>query len=144
MNEEEINRVEAPLASVPNNRHNRLLGISSRRSTILAIPTNQEEPPSEDPHLTPEENRKCKAEYEAVKAINRSIESVMENFDQSSDKIHQFTDSVNKTNALLDLWMEILEKTQDVMSVHQDKTWKPNSRKRRAVDEPTATGGSRA
>ncbi|KAL9559866.1 hypothetical protein MBANPS3_000191 [Mucor bainieri] len=130
MNQEESDRgVEAPLASAPNNRHSRLLGTNSRRSTILAIPVNQEEPPTEDPNLTPEENKKLKAEYQAVKSMNQAIESVLEDFEDTSEKIHQFTDNVDRTNALLDTWMEILEKTQDVMSVHEDKTWKPNSRK---------------
>ncbi|GAN03468.1 hypothetical protein MAM1_0041c02921 [Mucor ambiguus] len=143
MNEEESDRVETPLASAPNNRHSRLLGISSRRSTILAIPTNQEEPPTEDLNLTPEENQKLKAEYEAVKSLNRAIETVLEDFEEASSKVHQFTDNVDSTNALLDTWMDILDKTQDIMSVHEDKTWKPNSRKRRAEDEPS-TGGGRA
>ncbi|KAK4510263.1 uncharacterized protein ATC70_004693 [Mucor velutinosus] len=141
MDEDEIDRVEAPLASAPSNRHNRLLGISSRRSTILAIPTNQEEPPTEDPNLTQEENQQLKAEYEAVKSMNRAMESILEDFGEASNKIHQFTDTVNSTNTLLDVWMNILEKTQDIMSVHEDKTWKPNSRKRRAVDELNNGGG---
>ncbi|CAO3643893.1 unnamed protein product [Mucor fragilis] len=144
MEEDAFDRTEAPLASAPSNRHNRLLGIGSRRSTILAIPTNQEEPPTEDPNLTQEENQKLKAEYKAVKSMNRALESVLENFQEASNKIHQFTDTVDSTNTLLDMWMSILDKTQDVMSVHEDTTWKPNNRKRRAMDEPTASGGGRA
>ncbi|EPB86236.1 hypothetical protein HMPREF1544_06964 [Mucor circinelloides 1006PhL] len=140
MDEDEFERVEAPLASAPNNRHNRLLGISSRRSTILAIPMNQEEPPTEDPNLTQEENQQLRAEYKAVKSINRALESVLEDFQEASNKIHQFTETVNSTNTLLDVWMNILEKTQDIMSVLEDESWKQNSRKRRAVDEPTRSG----
>ncbi|KAL9545045.1 hypothetical protein PS6_008437 [Mucor atramentarius] len=121
MDEDEFERVEAPLASAPNNRHNRLLGISNRRSTILAIPMNQEEPPTEDPNLTQEENQQLRAEYKAVKSINRALESVLEDFQEASNKIHQFTET-------------------DIMSVLEDESWKQNSRKRRAVDEPTRSG----
>ncbi|KAI8647434.1 hypothetical protein BD408DRAFT_143113 [Parasitella parasitica] len=121
--------------SSPKSRHTIAFNKSGRRSTLLAIPQNQqEEPPVDNPSNSDAENQQLKLEYESVQSINRVLEGVIEDFAEAGSKIHQFSETVNQANKLLDIWVEILKKTQDVKAVLEDDTWKPNSRKRRASD----------
>ncbi|CEP16553.1 hypothetical protein [Parasitella parasitica] len=119
----------------PKSRHAIAFNKNGRRSTLLAIPPTQlEEPPVDNPNNSDAENQQLRREYESVQSINRVLEGVIEDFAEAGRKIHQFSETVNQANKLLDIWVEILEKTQDVKSVLEDDTWKPNSRKRRASD----------
>ncbi|KAI9486523.1 MAG: DASH complex subunit Duo1-domain-containing protein [Benjaminiella poitrasii] len=129
--------VEASVA-LPHTAHRQslLLTKSSRRSTILTRPQNQTEPPTENPNKSSEINDQLKKEYEAVKSINQVLESVLENFEETHDKFYQFSETVNQTDRLLDLWLSILKRTEDTKSIIEDITWLDSEKRSPSSFEP--------
>jgi transcriptional regulator of nitric oxide reductase len=115
--------IEAPVGPGPTNRQNILLKKNSRRSTLLVRPQNQTEPPTENPVNSVQTNDQLKQEYGKLQSLNRVLETVLENFEDASEKIQQFTDTVNKTDKLLDLWLAVLERAEETKSVLEDKHW---------------------
>ncbi|KAG2205328.1 hypothetical protein INT46_008595 [Mucor plumbeus] len=129
--EDEIEQTEAALKLTPKHRHS-ILNKSSRRSTFLLQPQKPSEPPIDNPFNSHQVNQQLKSEYESIKSINQALEGVIEDFEEATDKIHLFSENVSQTYKLLNIWAQILEKTQDINSVLEDNNWKLNSRKRPA------------
>lgn len=114
----EFQSVEAPrsINSVPRST-NIMLQKNKRRSTFHVRPADQDEQPVDNPNYTTQENDELKKEYEAVKTINRTLETVIERFDATRAQISEFGQSLDKTDALLDIWLEILQKADEAKEV---------------------------
>jgi hypothetical protein len=115
--------IETPVGSGPNNRQSTLLNKSNRRSTLLVRPQNQSETPTGNPTNSTQTNDQLKREYEMLKKMNRGLETVLENFENASEKIQQFTETVNETDKLLDIWLAVLKRAEETKSVLEDKHW---------------------
>lgn len=96
---------------------------SSRRSTFLARPLDQNEPIVENPSNTPERNQELKEEYEKAKALNRTLGTVVNTLDKTKEQISSFNDTLDRTNGLLDIWMGILENTEKTKSLMENPNW---------------------
>ncbi|KAI8977616.1 hypothetical protein BDF20DRAFT_820450 [Mycotypha africana] len=106
----------ASTSTTPARRNNSLLKKTKRRSTILSRSANQSEPIVENPNNSPQINEQLKNEYETVRAMNRVLEISLKHFEEASERIHQFSETINRTDHLLDLWLSVLEKTEEIRS----------------------------
>lgn len=96
---------------------------SSRRSTLLVRPQNQAEPPIENPNNSEEVNKQLRNEYNAIQTLNKTLTSVLKEFEQASSEIQYFSQTLNRTDQLLGLWLSVLERTEDTKSVLEDESW---------------------
>ncbi|KAI7901723.1 uncharacterized protein BX663DRAFT_513820 [Cokeromyces recurvatus] len=116
--------IEAPVGlQSTTSRQSLLLNKSNRRSTILTRPQNQTEPPTGNPNKSSQVNDQLKQEYETVQSINKVLETVLENFEETQDKLQRFSKTVDQTDNLLNLWLSILKRTEDTKSVIEDTAW---------------------
>lgn len=96
---------------------------NNRRSTLLFRPQNQTEPPSENPNNSGDVNKQLKHEYQSIQSLNKALGSVIQDFDQASEELQHFSETLNRTDQLLSLWLNILERAEDTKSVFEDEHW---------------------
>ncbi|CAO3598714.1 unnamed protein product [Absidia cylindrospora] len=110
-----------------------LLPTSSRRATMVIRTVDHSQPPVEDPSNTPEINEQRRKEYERVQQFNHMIETVTQDFEQAANNIKNFSDVLDETDQLLDLWTQILSQTQHTKRLLED----PSLEKKSTQHEPT-------
>lgn len=115
--------IETPVGTGPSNRQSILLKTNSRRSTLLVRSQDQNEPPTGNPINSAQINDQMKHEYETLKTLNQGLETVLDNFKNASEKIQQFTETVNETDKLLDIWLAVLQRAEETKSVLEDRHW---------------------
>ncbi|KAI8980389.1 hypothetical protein BDB01DRAFT_851684 [Pilobolus umbonatus] len=106
--------------SSTNSHRKSLLRKSNRRSTFVFKPHDQDEPPSGNPSNTSEVNEELKKEYETLQLLNKALDSTITNFDETRNKILEFSKTVDDTEKLLDVWLNILEKTEKTKQLIED------------------------
>ncbi|KAI8379174.1 DASH complex subunit Duo1-domain-containing protein [Radiomyces spectabilis] len=110
-----------PPSSVPHRQS--LLLASNRRATMLFRTMDHSQPPVEDQKNSAEVNARLRRDYETVQSLNRSIESIIQDFQEATGKIQTFADTVDQTNQLLDVWMHILSQTEHTKRLLEDPQW---------------------
>ncbi|GAA5796863.1 hypothetical protein HPULCUR_002241 [Helicostylum pulchrum] len=96
---------------------------SSRRSTFLARPTDQSEPIYENPNNTPERNQELQQEYKNLQALNRTLGNISDNLEKTKYQLGHFNDTIDGTNGLLDIWLNILGKTEETKALIENPDW---------------------
>lgn len=95
----------------------------NRRSTFLSRSSTQNGPIVPNPNNTPEYNEELKSEFEKLKFMNQACENALENINKTKDQLAIFNDTIDRTNGLLDLWMDILKNAEDTKSVLKNPNW---------------------
>lgn len=111
--------LETPV-SIKSSQRQSILLKTSRRSTFLARPQDQSEPPVANPHNSTRRNTELRKEYESVLSINRALASVVDNLEKTKAQIKHFADTVDQTDGLLDIWLSILQKSEESKAVIED------------------------
>lgn len=94
-----------------------------RRSTFLARPLDQSEPVYENPNNTPERNLELLNQYENLQALNRTLGAISDNLETTKLELNSFNSTIDRTNGLLDLWLQILENTEKTKSLIENPEW---------------------
>lgn len=111
---------------LPNNRQS-AFSRSSRRSTFLGRSSSQTGPIVPNPNNSPEFNQELKEEYENLKTMNRTFENVLDNLNKTKDQLGVFNHTIDVTNGLLDIWMDVLKNAEDTKSVLKNPNWQGTS-----------------
>ncbi|KAI8081213.1 DASH complex subunit Duo1-domain-containing protein [Thamnidium elegans] len=109
------------------NHRQSILLKTSRRSTFLARPLDQSEPVYENPNNTPERNHELQQEYNNLQALNRTLGNISDNLEKTKFQLSHFNDTINGTNGLLDMWLKILEKTEETKALIENPDWHGSS-----------------
>lgn len=96
---------------------------NNRRSTLLVRSHNPTEPPTENKNNSDEVNNQLKHEYKSIQMLNKTLSSVLQDFESASQEIHQFSETLNRTDQLLSLWLSVLERTEETKRVLEDEHW---------------------
>lgn len=100
---------------------------TSRRSTFLARHLNQSEAVYENPNNTPERNQELQQEYSNLQALNRTLGNISDNLEKTKNQLSRFNHTINGTNGLLDMWLNILEKTEETKALIENPDWHGSS-----------------
>ncbi|KAI7874263.1 uncharacterized protein EV154DRAFT_527329 [Mucor mucedo] len=111
-----------PERALPNHRQS-TFSRSSRRSTFLGRGVNQNGPIVPNPNNSAEYNQELKEEYENLKMMNRTFENVLDNLSKTKDQLAVFNHTVDVTNGLLDIWMDVLKNAEEIKSVLKNPSW---------------------
>ncbi|KAI8092296.1 uncharacterized protein B0P05DRAFT_583558 [Gilbertella persicaria] len=111
---------KAPLPTTPSHRQNISLRKSSRRSTFLVAPEDLSEPPTENPNNSDLYNEQLKQEYETLRSLNDTLQTVIQGVNDTYTKIQDFGESVKQASHLLDVWINIQKRAQDTHHVLED------------------------
>ncbi|KAI9344778.1 DASH complex subunit Duo1-domain-containing protein [Pilaira anomala] len=112
-------QIESPAS----NHHQSSVFKPPRRSTFLARPLDQSEPVYENPNNTPERNLELLSQYENLQALNRTLGAISDNLETTKLELNRFNYTINRTNGLLDLWLQILENTEKTKSLIENPEW---------------------
>lgn len=117
---------ETPVSLKPIQRQSVLLK-SNRRSTFLVRPFDQKEPPVDNPNNSFTRNRELRQEYENVLSINRALETVVDNLEKTNLQVQKFSETVDQTDGLLDIWLSILEKAEESKELIEDSQFQEST-----------------
>ncbi|ORX54516.1 hypothetical protein DM01DRAFT_1036931 [Hesseltinella vesiculosa] len=88
MNESDKDKSDGTPSPASNNpKRQSLLLPSSRRATMLLRTIDHSQPPVDDPANPPELNVQRRQEYERVQKLNRTMETVIQNFESIATRI---------------------------------------------------------
>ncbi|KAG9302525.1 hypothetical protein G9A89_007229 [Geosiphon pyriformis] len=82
-----------------------------------------------------EQNDALQQEYNDLIEINRIFSKVNENLDQTRNKLRRFTSTVEQTDKLLDLWINILSQSVHTQHVLSDPSWEGMTTERKRIVE---------
>lgn len=114
------NQLSDTPVSLKSTQRQSILLKTNRRSTFLARPQDQSEPPVANPHNSTHRNTELRKEYDNVVSINRALASVVDNLEKTKSQIKHFADTVDQTDGLLDIWLSILQKSEESKAVIED------------------------
>ncbi|KAI8372184.1 hypothetical protein BD560DRAFT_434472 [Blakeslea trispora] len=104
----------------PSHRQSTALRIAGRRSTFLVAPEDLSKPPIENPNNTSEYNEQLRQEYESLKALNSTLETVIEHTNGTSLTMKDFGESIKQASQLLDKWISVQKRAQDTYQVLEE------------------------
>ncbi|CDS09402.1 hypothetical protein LRAMOSA10762 [Lichtheimia ramosa] len=108
--------------------HRQSLPLSTgRRATILLRTLDHSEPPVANPNNPPEVNIQRQREYENICKLNEAMETVIDNFSQTSESIQNFSHTVDQTERLLDLWASMLSQSEHTRQLLENERWQGSS-----------------
>ncbi|CAO3613938.1 unnamed protein product [Mucor hiemalis] len=91
--------------------------VSLKSTQRQTRPQDQSEPPVANPHNSTHRNTELRKEYDNVVSINRALASVVDNLEKTKSQIKHFADTVDQTDGLLDIWLSILQKSEESKAV---------------------------
>ncbi|CAO3629827.1 unnamed protein product [Cunninghamella blakesleeana] len=83
-----------------------------KRQSLLLRTIDHSQPPVEDPNNSPQINAQRRVEYERVQQLNHMMETVIIDFEQATNNLNNFLETLHETDQLLDIWTKILSQTQ--------------------------------
>lgn len=114
-------------SSLTNSNRPSILLRPPRRSTFLVRPLDQNVPIQEDPNNTPERNKDLFQEYKNLQVINSTLGKLSNNLEATKNQFNIFNDTIDRTNGLLDKWLDILGKTEEIKSLVENPDWHGSS-----------------
>ncbi|CDH56757.1 predicted protein [Lichtheimia corymbifera JMRC:FSU:9682] len=96
---------------------------AGRRATILFRTLDHSQPPVANPNNPPEVNTQLQREYENICKLNEAMETVIDNFNQTRESIQNFSQTVDQTEQLLDLWASILSQSEHTRLLLENERW---------------------
>ncbi|KAI8071461.1 hypothetical protein BC940DRAFT_294513 [Gongronella butleri] len=102
----------------PNPKRQSLFLSTSQRMLLRTI--DHSEPPVEDPNNLPEVNVRRRQEYERLQKLNQTMETVLNNFKTINTRIQTFSETLDETEQLLDLWTYTLSQTQHTKRILEE------------------------
>ncbi|RIB13074.1 DASH complex subunit Duo1-domain-containing protein [Gigaspora rosea] len=85
--------------------------------------------------LTNQENS-LRKEYRTLTKINEMFEKVNDNMDQAALNLQQFSNTVEQTDQLLDIWINILSQSIHTQQLFSDPSWQGSSAKEKQHKNP--------
>ncbi|OBZ86099.1 hypothetical protein A0J61_05846 [Choanephora cucurbitarum] len=131
-----------PIHATPSHRQSTALRIAGRRSTFLVAPEDLSKPPIENPNNSSAYNEQLRQEYETLKSLNSTLETVIESTKGTSLKMKDFGDSVKQASHLLDMWISVQKRAQDTYSVMEEMS-RESTKKRSAAHDNRNTANKK-